>query len=63
MANTSETIETSIPRDPDRDAGFVQIRARLLAQAYLFDDPGAYAAGVEDALRALVPPRAVPGPV
>lgn len=30
------------------------VRRRLLAQAYLFDDPGAYEAGVEDALAAIV---------
>ncbi len=29
------------------------IRRRLLAQAYLFDDQGAYRAGVEDAISAL----------
>lgn len=26
------------------------LRRRLLAQSYLFDDPGAYQAGVEDAI-------------
>ena len=30
-----------------------RLRRKLLAQAYLFDDPGAYAAGVEDAFDAL----------
>jgi hypothetical protein len=31
---------------------------RLLAQAYLFDDPAAYEAGVRDAVEALSGPRA-----
>lgn len=38
---------------------------RLLQQAYLFDDPRAYRAGVEDAVRALedLPRREAPGTV
>ena len=30
-----------------------ELRERLLAQAYLFDEPASYAAGVEDTLAAL----------
>ncbi len=29
---------------------FGRLRRRLIAQSYLFEDPGAYRAGVEDAL-------------
>ncbi|MBW3662202.1 MAG: hypothetical protein KY469_03800 [Actinobacteria bacterium] len=50
------TTETTIRPGTDPDAGLVRLRARLLDQAYLFDDPAAYAAGVEDTLRALEPP-------
>ncbi len=41
MATTTTTTTTD------------RLRRELLSQAYLFDDPRAYAAGVEDALAAL----------
>lgn len=34
-------------------ADLESVRERLLAQAFLFDDPAAYAAGVEDTLSRL----------
>lgn len=33
-----------------------RIRLRLIAQAHLFEDPQAYAAGVEDALAEIIGP-------
>lgn len=51
MEITTATLPDPTPIDLVRD--------RLLAQAYLFDDASAYAAGVEDALDALATPRSV----
>jgi hypothetical protein len=46
------------------DDGVERLRDRLLAQAFLFDEPDTYAAGVEDALaeitRLLTPEPAAP---
>lgn len=45
----------------EHDDPFAMVRRRLLRQASIFDDPAAYAAGVEDALAAVARSAALTG--
>jgi hypothetical protein len=44
----------AMSKDPADRAEVEELRRRLLSQAPCFDDPAAYAAGIEDALDAVI---------